>query len=75
MYEPLAQRRTPTAGSFAPVAVAVEESTHHVYVVDGANNMVDEFDDTGKQTGTIGLPLVNPTRRQRKPAERRPEST
>jgi phosphodiesterase/alkaline phosphatase D-like protein len=40
-------------GSFEPVDIAVEESTGDIYVVDDANNVVDEFDASGKFLGRI----------------------
>ncbi len=58
--EPLAQQLKPSSGSFEPSAVGIEEATHHVYVVDGANQRVDEFDNTGAQVGGIGSPLLAP---------------
>jgi hypothetical protein len=41
------------AGSFEPVAVAVDASKGEVYVVDAAHKVVDEFDSEGKYLGQI----------------------
>jgi hypothetical protein len=44
---------TGAAGRFEPIAVAVEGSTGDVYVVDAANERVDEFNASGDFIGTI----------------------
>ncbi len=48
------------SGPFAPIAVAVEESTHDVYAVDEAGASVDEFDSAGQSIGRITHPLARP---------------
>jgi hypothetical protein len=52
-------------GFFEPVSIAAEESTGNIFVVDDANNVVDEFDASGKFLGRIAEtpagPLVSPT--------------
>ncbi|MFI5091169.1 MAG: hypothetical protein ACHP7P_14035, partial [Terriglobales bacterium] len=50
--EPLAAKLT-LAGSFEPVAVAVNEETEEIYVLNAANGTVDQFSSSGEPIGTI----------------------
>jgi hypothetical protein len=48
------------SGSFAPVALAVEQSTGDLYAVDAANDVVDQFDASGKYIGKIAETPAGP---------------